>query len=367
MSHHLWLSRLAFVFVSSIAFVSVVNMIVDPYGVFHFVAKPHFNIVKRHVASDRMTKLYYLARIKPRALLLGSSTIGSFESTDLERYAPAPAYNLALGGMHIREIHAYLTHAASRYPVKTVVIGLDFFGFFGHDANHELDARFVPERLRRRIYVEDYLVALFPFDTFVRAFKTIHDNRGDQRGFQYVDYETGTFLWNRANTVGPPRHSIDEYRMKQLCEIYSTHWSSRVVENVRYVKKMLEFAESHQIDLRLFASPSHLTSFALIARMGLGTLYARWHRALAEVTAYYDFGGANSITNDAGNFIDTLHLKPEGGRLIFARLFDDRSIPVPADFGVPITQATVDNHLAALQFDHRPARRFECSSIRSPS
>src|SRR5207249_151863 len=84
----------------------------------------------------------------------------------------------------------------------------------------------------------------------------LHDNRGDQRSFQYVDYETGTFLWNRANTVGPSRQSIDECRMRQLCEVYSTPWSSRVVENVRYVKKMVEFAESHQTDLRLFASPS---------------------------------------------------------------------------------------------------------------
>jgi len=78
-----------------------------------------------------------------------------------------------------------------------------------------------------------------------------------------------------------------------------------------------------------------ITSFALIDRMGLGTLYARWHRALAEVTAYYDFCGANSITNDAGNFIDTMHVKPERGRLILARLFETRSTPGPADFGRP--------------------------------
>src|SRR5438552_2843322 len=161
LTHRRWLVSFVIVFISSVALASVINIIVDPYGLFHIIATHRFNFVKRYVSSDRMTKVYYLARVRPRTLLLGSSTIGSFDPGDLTRYTPSPVYNLALGGAHIREMHAYLAHAASRYPVSMAVIGLDFSSFFPHDRRTGIHPGFAPERLSPRLFVSDYFDSLF--------------------------------------------------------------------------------------------------------------------------------------------------------------------------------------------------------------
>ena len=337
------------VFLSAVCFVSIIAVLVDPHDVFHLVYAHHFNRIKRHVVSDRMAKVYALARVKPRTLLLGASTIGSFDPKDLERYAPSPVYNLALGGAHVPEMTAYLRYAVSRHNVRTVVVGLDFFGFFPHDARNEVHPAFDPRRLSSGVFFPDYQASLFGLDVFMRSLKTVRDNLGDSSGFQYIDYETGMFVWASPQAIGQQRRDIDEFRLGQLCEVYGPSRRSRVIDNVAHLKELIEVARSLQIDIRVYVGPAHVTSFDVIHDLGLGALYAGWQRAMADVVPYYDFSGPNTINNDPENFVDMLHLKSEGGRLVFARLFGDVSIAIPHDFGVLVTRSNVDAHLRDME------------------
>lgn len=120
--------------------------------------------------------------------------------------------------------------------------------------------------------------------------------------------------------------------------------------------------------LRLYINPTHaLTLYALHWRgkwdamqawqRGLVRLVER-HRAQGCDVRLHDFSGFNSITTEATPLVsgkpdmhyywEVSHYRDNVGRLILARLFGGDT-PAPADFGVELTQASIDAHQAATR------------------
>lgn len=120
--------------------------------------------------------------------------------------------------------------------------------------------------------------------------------------------------------------------------------------------------------LRLYINPTHaLTLYALHWRgkwdamqawqRGLVRLVER-HRAQGCDVRLHDFSGFNSITTEATPLVsgkpdmhyywEVSHYRDNVGRLILARLFGGDT-PVPPDFGVELTQASIDAHQAATR------------------
>ncbi|WP_298409448.1 hypothetical protein [Janthinobacterium sp.] len=120
--------------------------------------------------------------------------------------------------------------------------------------------------------------------------------------------------------------------------------------------------------LRLYINPTHaLTLYALHWRgkwdamqawqRGLVRLVER-HRAQGCDVRLHDFSGFNSITSEATPLVsgkpdmhyywEVSHYRDNVGRLILARLFGGDT-PAPADFGVELTQASIDAHQAATR------------------
>ena len=62
--------------------------------------------------------------------------------------------------------------------------------------------------------------------------------------------------------------------------------------------------------------------------------YHRYLKDIATITSFYDFSGYNSVTNDNTNYYETSHYRPQVGKLIAAKIFNDVNIEVPRDFGV---------------------------------
>ncbi|MCG3716583.1 hypothetical protein L5F64_13415, partial [Aliarcobacter butzleri] len=59
-----------------------------------------------------------------------------------------------------------------------------------------------------------------------------------------------------------------------------------------------------------------------------------WKEELSKIAPYWDFMTQNSISDNENNYIDPSHLKQELGYLYFARIFDDKSVEIPKDFGI---------------------------------
>ena len=120
--------------------------------------------------------------------------------------------------------------------------------------------------------------------------------------------------------------------------------------------------------LRLYINPTHaLTLDALYWRSKWDAMET-WQRDLAQMTGRYrrqgcdvrlhDFSGFNSITSEAipqvtgaramRYYWEASHYRDNVGRLILARLFGG-PVPVPADFGVELTETGIAAHQAATR------------------
>jgi len=67
----------------------------------------------------------------------------------------------------------------------------------------------------------------------------------------------------------------------------------------------------------------------------------------AKVWSFYQI---NTITTNEKNFDeDGWHFKPKISDLVFAKIFDDKSVVIPNNFGVLLTKDNIDVHLENLK------------------
>lgn len=132
---------------------------------------------------------------------------------------------------------------------------------------------------------------------------------------------------------------------------------------------MLRRAYADGTDMRLFVSPLHTAIRSIIDVVGLGERFEFWQRELVRINdeeaaragrqafAIWDFSDTNSITIEPvpadGDlkpmrwFWETSHYREITGNLVLDRVFGTRdpSRPLPEDFGVRLTAASIDAHL----------------------
>ena len=103
------------------------NWLVDPYGIYDSPKIEGFNTQKPEVISHTlMTKSYVVQRLKPQAIILGTSAAQWGINPDHEGWSYQPVYNLGLPAVNMYTMLRYLQHAHNIQPLKQVVVCLDF-------------------------------------------------------------------------------------------------------------------------------------------------------------------------------------------------------------------------------------------------
>lgn len=120
--------------------------------------------------------------------------------------------------------------------------------------------------------------------------------------------------------------------------------------------------------VRLYINPTHALSMDVLYWAGKWPAMEAWQRDLAALgqrqrdagcdLAIVDFSGYNSITSetipqashrhDMAYYWEASHYRTNVGNLILQRLFHGAT-PVPADFGIELQPAMMDDHLARLR------------------
>ncbi|MCU0846301.1 MAG: hypothetical protein MUD12_00255 [Spirochaetes bacterium] len=77
--------------------------------------------------------------------------------------------------------------------------------------------------------------------------------------------------------------------------------------------------------------------------------FNQFKKRLAGATDYYDFSGLNSITTNNIYYYETSHYRNMVGDMMLARIFNLKSINVPADFGFYVTADNIDAHIRKLK------------------
>jgi hypothetical protein len=149
-----------------------------------------------------------------------------------------------------------------------------------------------------------------------------------------------------------------------------------------YIRRIVAFCRAEGIDLRIFIAPEHAHQLEITAAIGKWATLEHAKRTLvqllAEDTAQHpdapliplrDSSGYSSVTTEAlpglrsraemAFYWDSSHFKDVVGDFVLDRIFglNHPGRPVPPDFGVRMTPATIEPALARVRADQFAYRR----------
>lgn len=348
-----WTKRFILISTLLILIICLLNFLINPFGVFN--NENTLNIVKNH-AIGRMAKFYYGKRSEPNVLMMGTSRMGYIDPKELEAYEKGNIYNLALNGSGISEQYYNLKYFIETKDIKTVVMGLDFFSY-NSENSYEKTSSFKLGRFSK--ISEDYTDALFSYLALSSSLLTIKDNifnipamNNHNIGFDYGNkFKDISHKKRKKNFL----HSLNSYAndIKYYNNIYFTNPKS-LDKEISYLTKTIFLCASNNVKLKVYISPISAKQYDLLFSKGLENSYLYWLREISNNIEYYDFSGHNSITENMQNYNDSSHFKPQIGRLIFAKLYDNTSIDIPNDFGTLVNKNTIESHLEKLKNEVEP-------------
>ena len=334
-----WIKVSAFTTLLGFSILMLINYVIDPFNIFQSkILKHDFQV------NERFVKVQYLEENhqKFNTYMIGSSRIGTTSPETIEQYLPqANIYNLTLNGA---TLYDYLMHIRylikENYPITTLYMQLDVINmsYYG-----KLESNYLT---RMHPYVEDKSLAPFYFDYLSGFFPFNIKNKIAQN----IDY---TFKTTYVLDTGIWENKIDEEKISNNCKEYvqnqeSFHRNDRPIlkystkkETVEALTEIVTLCKANNIKLTTFMMPhnkSMMDTFILED-------YLKYMKDVANITDFYDFSGYNSVTTNNCNYYERSHYRPLVGALIAARIFDDKKLQVPKDFGRFVNKGNIEKHL----------------------
>lgn len=361
------------------AVIPIFNWIVDPLGVFHALRIDNFNAIKlAKETPKRETKTLQINSIKPEVIVLGTSRMLRGIDPDDMVLLPGKRYNFAVTNARLEETFAQLKYAHRLKPLKTVIIGLDFFVF---NANNPSDVMF-NDFLGKSILTQ-YTKILWSFDTLMLS-KDVVMQKGKREAMYLKE--------NGLLEVKPRHHRTGN--MKNFTDVLSLYLDKKFFPGVECTysfqnqngqntsaifRDLVEFAHRNNITLVMIVPPDHAWMIESIYQAKLGPAYEAWLQNLVSINeevatrlgkqAYqiWDFSGFNEITIEPvpvkqraammQNYYDVAHFTPAVGKIMLDKMFGKpESHTAAKNFGNNLTTQSLAKHLAALRASRKSWR-----------
>lgn len=343
------------------------NWVVDPYAIFHTVHEKN-SAQPLRVMNERIFKTVNLAHQPSDVVFFGTSR------TDIGIGATHPFFrdkqvvNLATFGQPIYESHRLMRLVAQYAKPKVIVVGLDFFAFNAlfprptdfTEANFEAS---------RRVNLA------FSISTSVDAWKALRNKKlesgdcCDANGFRTLqDYQSFVGHYRQRFASNERTYLMEKYQPFPSCRFTYQNNNGQKGSTLDELRAIIQLGHQHHIEVHFFISPAHARQWETLAVAGLWTQWEDWKRQVVQINseeahrvgraefALWDFSGYGKINSEvvppAGSpvlmrwYTDSAHFTPAAGAHVLSRLFDTQ----PSEsFGVRLTSATLDAHLAALR------------------
>ncbi|MGK5594572.1 MAG: hypothetical protein ACSNEK_04355 [Parachlamydiaceae bacterium] len=352
-NHAIFLKTFLFSLVPSLLLIAALNVLVDPLDILHPFQLPRFNAVKIMVHDHMRTyKAYKVLKKKPAAIFLGSSRVmAGLNPADLEAITGEDCYNCGLAGVNFEDIYEYFLHALYAQPnLKTVVLGLDSFGFNTHKGPREK----LPKILQGK---ESVFLSYFPFIFSYKAlecsFRTIFAN--------FFEKPNSFFL---PNGLVDPALAVDDKTNpllgKELDYIKDIHQNG-MYKTFKVDEKALDMFTSlvsicreRNINLKVFINPPQALYWEALFQHGYWESLEELKRKLANIHPLWDFGGFNIVTTkdpvleEFGSlYYECSHFRPLLGKVILDTLFGRNQSSV--QFGHLLLPNTIEDKLAMMR------------------
>ena len=332
------------ILLSIVGLAGLTNYIVDPYGLLRkdftnqFI-EPNKNFIKIRFITQNLDRY--------DSFVFGSSRVNSINVQKIQGYKCYNVhYNGGLPRDHLDNIRYLLKKGVK---VKLILLGLDDMSFRDDPGDHlhqplrypyppVLNQHPFPYYLRYLFSSPDWGIL---HEVFCGYKNKLFKASGDNPVF-YDMFDTGqmfSYQIDRQIEDNPEKHRNDPKFLK-----HNFIHRNRLKEAIKELREIVHLAETHQIRLVLFINPLHKNVF-----LDCGVDFERYKRALSHLSGFYDFSGLNSVTTDNYNYYETSHYRRNVGDLVIARIFNDRNVKVPEDFGQWVTAENINFHLETLR------------------
>ncbi len=343
---------------ASLASLSLLNVVVDPFGAYRLIDTP----LRPYVAS-RTAKAEMLRHLGCQDVLVGTSRVEVGIDPRSSRFGSRVVCNAGLSKTNMIEVAHVMRYAAEQPRTERILFFLDFLLF---STARTVERDFASSRFADGLSPLDYhLRNLLSEDATRRSFKTVWSAwRGAEPSYD----ERG----HRSRGRGD-RSARDLFRRRL------THFLGEVYASYHYDPARIELlatevarARKRGLDLVLVVPPVHALQLEAVHAAGLWPAFERWKRDLVELVvrdarAYpeatplrlWDFTGYASynvvsvpapeiLAAEVPWYWESSHFKVELGDLVLERILGDADSGAADAFGVLLTPETLDRHLAGL-------------------
>lgn len=302
-----------------------IRYIIDPVGLNN---KFDLGLKKDIALAYRTQKYVEIAKFKPNTIIIGGSRVQYLNTQDIEKYTNDKVYNLGLQFSTLEEQYYFLKYSLENFPIKNVIIGLNLYPFSKRLENRESD------------FDKNLLINGFSFFNQIKHYLEVPIFKYLKYTYKLEDKEPD--YKNGATTLHKQNRVLENNNKEQMWKIvldgykktYTDYLEWDETTSLYYYKKMIDLIKDYNINLKVFTTTIHSSLLELLQEADKMDIFYLWKDEIAKITPYWDFMYENSISNNEDNFIDPSHLKQEFGYLYFARIFNDKGVDVPKDFGI---------------------------------
>jgi hypothetical protein len=350
--------------------VVVVNLCVDPYGLFRVVDIAGLNRIKSR-ASERaeLFKLSGVERMHPATLILGNSRaeIGFDPDSAAWPESARPAFNLAIPGAGISAVAGDFAKALRGTSPSLVVVGLDFLDFRVDPSSGDTFRTAAPSadpsgEFRAHLSALLTMSALADSLATVRAQHEAYPTSLTEAGFNPKQDYVG--VAKREGYYAMFRQRDQENALVYLRGPKSVFQArGRSAPGFDAVDHIIALARSRGITLRFVLYPYHVHTLMLFDLTGLWPAYEDWKRELARRVdtargtmdlELWDFTGLSPYTDERvpppGDtrtelrwYWEAGHFKKSLGDLLLANMLNTQIDG--GRWGYRLTRRDVEEHL----------------------
>ena len=275
-----------------LSFFVVINVMIDPYNIFHY-EYPRNNGIE---ANKNFIKTRYLLKHKDEfdSLLFGSSRAGF---TDVEALPDGKYYNLcsseAVPGEHVRLLKILIKHG---FVPKNVTIMMDDISCFVDPAIHD-------QMLYRIPYPDDTISSWFDFYVKYCDILTTWEAWREVKDYEPTDDDyTARFRRSGSERLNAASSFHDENEVGYWADYYELR-TDEVMADIRELKQI---CEDNGINLRIMTNPLYYKTYQRDIENG----YIDFLYALAGEVDYWNFSSFSDVTMDEHNYYETSHFIP---------------------------------------------------------
>lgn len=326
------------------------NYAVDPFGVFgdRFMKWYAYDMVN----NPRMAKIAYLDQYHDKydSYIIGGSKSSSISPAQLNKYYKgASFYNMMMYGGDFYDYEKILYYIVDHYKVKNIVIHMSMHEI-GHykqqkpEINTHLSAKVTGDSLIKfyaKFLTLNLKYSFMKLEGVLRA-------RVDPMQYNEIMPFDGTY--NKSTRDAEVLGTLDEYLKKypEFTKVLAKTPGTAVNQDIESLRRMKKYCDDRGISFKFIAAPAY---YREMDRYGETDMRRFW-RGIAEITDFWDFTGYNTISNDARNFYDPMHYRNSIGTIMLARIFGNKAVTVPANFGRYVTKENVDKLLDEMTFKY---------------